>query len=852
MKKQILTLVIVGLFAVNFNLYSQVTDFEAAELIAKKVFTEVLSKELNNVEISDYYIKTLDNQPVLYIFNEAEGGFVIVSGEERTVPVLAYSTEDFASMIESEWSPSFAYWINLYAEQIQYLRVNDLGASDYALLLRTKLSNGQELGLRPAKDVSPLMSTTWNQGCGYNAQCPVDGAGPCGHVYTGCVATAMAQVIRYNEHPVNGTGTYCYTHSVYGEQCADFSATTYDYASMPDGSGNVDVAELMYHCGVSVNMGYSPTGSGAYSGSVPTALKNYFDYKNVVLVNKSNYTDDTWNTILRREIDNSRPIYYSGHGSGGHAFVFDGYQGLDYFHVNWGWGGSSNGYFYCNDLTPGSYDFTSSQAAVIGAIPTASFTNLDVSGAVELSCATPLSQDLSTGIDYINYYKNTYPVTPGKELVYYFTTTLPGRIRVKFTNVSDGDMYALLLSHPHQDSLITYGNNGFILDDTEPGTYWLAVESTTALEPSFDIEVICPTIDADIIITSGTMTPEYIESEQTNVNFNCNVKNIGNTTAAENAIEYFMSDDDVFDFGTDLYLGADVVPELVPSASTNINTVLTMPAGLTPGSKYIFFVVDRTNVVPEADDQNEYYSWATIPDPGLLDCSTSIALTPNVWYWDNTQTNGVNNVEDYHPATDLDGPEIIYSFTAQYTGPAKLYLTEKIPGIMNCMVFPICNENTWLGSVWFNLTTDTIGYSDFNVSAGTEYFVVVDSKLPVQGDYGVKVELPGECPEPVIEYWGDLNLCDGEPLPNFWTAWGYSNYQWFKDGLAIPDEIYSNLMPTEVGTYYVEITENGCTGQSDPITINMSFPPDTANIVAAGPIEFCEGESVLLQMDNGV
>ncbi|MDD3740571.1 MAG: Spi family protease inhibitor, partial [Bacteroidales bacterium] len=97
MKKQILTLVIVGLITLNFNLYSQVTDFEAAELIAKKAFTEVLSKELNNVEISDYYIKTLDNQPVLYIFKESDGGFVIVSGEERTVPVLAYSTEDFAS-----------------------------------------------------------------------------------------------------------------------------------------------------------------------------------------------------------------------------------------------------------------------------------------------------------------------------------------------------------------------------------------------------------------------------------------------------------------------------------------------------------------------------------------------------------------------------------------------------------------------------------------------------------------------------------------------------------------------------------------------------------------------------------
>ncbi|HNQ67161.1 MAG TPA: C10 family peptidase [Bacteroidales bacterium] len=852
MKKRILTILVLGLFGLSTNLFSQVINFESAELIAKKVFGEVFSKNIDNVEIADYFIKTVDNQPALYIFNESEGGFVIISGEGRTVPVLAYSTEAVAVVNESEWSPVFAEWINMYSDQIQYIRIHDISASQNAIVQREKIDSGQELGLKPAKDVSPLLSTTWNQGCGYNAQCPADAAGPCGRVYTGCVATAMAQVIRYNEHPINGTGSYCYTHSVYGELCADFSAATYDYSTMPNGSGNAEVAELMYHCGVSVNMGYSPTGSGAYSSSVPNAFKNYFDFKNVIYLNKNSYAADVWNSILRYEIDNSRPIYYSGHGSGGHAFVADGYQGADYFHFNWGWGGSYNGYFYCNDLTPGSNDFTNSQAAVIGAIPTAAFTNLDVSGAVELSCSTPLSQDLATGTNYINYYKNSYPVTPGKELVYYFTTTLPGRIRVKFTNVSDGDLYAILLSYPHQDSLIVYGNGGFILDDTEPGTYWLAIESTSALEPTFDIEVICPTIDADLIIPSAMMTPEFIESEQPNVNFNCVVKNLGNTTAIENAIEYFMSDDDVFDFGTDIYIGSDVVPELVPSASTNIQTVLTLPAGLTPGSKNIFFVVDRLNVVPEADDQNEYYSWATVPDPGLLDCSTSVALIPNVWYWDNTEVNGVNNLEDYWPATDLTAPEIVHSFIAQYSGPAKLYLTEKNPGVMNCMVFPVCNENTWLGSVWFNLTTDTLGVTDFNVVAGTEYFVVVDSKLPVQGDYGVKVELPGECPEPVIEYWGELNLCDGEVYPNFWTAWGYSNYLWYKDGLPIPDATSSNLIPSEVGTYYVEISENGCTGQSDPLTINMSFPPDTANIVAVGDIEFCDGGSVLLQMDNGV
>ncbi|MDD3687401.1 MAG: C10 family peptidase, partial [Bacteroidales bacterium] len=686
----------------------------------------------------------------------------------------------------------------------------------------------------------------------YNAQCPVDVAGPCGRVYTGCVATAMAQVIRYLEWPVNGVGSRCYTHYNYGELCADYSAATYDYSIMPNGSGNAEVAELMYHCGVSVSMGYSPTGSGAYSSSVPTALRNYFDYKNVVILSKSSYTDDAWHNILRNEIDNSRPIYYSGHGSGGHAFVFDGYQGTDYFHVNWGWGGSYNGYFYTNDLTPGSSNFTNSQNAVIGAIPSPLFTNLDFSSATVLSCATPLSQDLSTGNDHINYYKNTYPTTPGKELVYEFTTTLPGRIRIKIDNVSEGSMYAMLLSHPHQDSLITYGTNGFILDDTNPGTYYLAVENNAGLEPTFDIEVICPTIDAELIITNGTMIPEYVESLQNNINFNCTVKNIGNTAAGSCGIEYYISDDMVFDFGTDILIGSDVVPALAPGASSNVHTILSMPAGLTSGSKNIVYVVDRLNTVVEADDQNEYFSWATVPDPGLLDCTSAFSIVEDTWYYDNTLTNGINNVEDYWAATDLDGKELIYSFVAPYSGAAKLWLTEKTPGQMYCMAYPVCNENTWLGSVWFNQPTDTLGYTDFYVSAGTEYFVVVDSKVQDSGEFGIKLELPDECPAPVIEYWGDLDLCDGDPLPKFWTYWGFPNYQWYKNGVPITDAIRSNYMPEDAGTYYVEVTENGCSGQSAPITINVSYAPDTATIASLGLTEFCEGGSVIIEMTNAV
>lgn len=515
-----------------------------------------------------------------------------------------------------------------------------------AILQRTRLDEGLDIGLRPAKDVAPLLSTTWNQGCGYNSQCPVDVAGPCGKVYTGCVATAMAQVIRYFQYPAHGVGNKCYTHYTYGELCADFAAATYNYALMPNGSGNTEVAKLMFHCGVSVNMGYSPTGSGAYSSSVPIAMRNYFDFKNVILASKGSYTVSTWHKILKNEIDNSRPIYYAGNGTGGHAFVFDGYQGSDYFHINWGWGGSYNGYFYTNDLTPGSNNFTNWQNAVIGAIPSSLFTNLDFSSAITLNCATPVSQNLASGNNYINYYKNPYPITPGKELLYEFTTTLPGRIRVKINNISDGNMYAILLNHPHQDSVITYGTNGFILDNTDPSTYYLSIESTTALEPTFDIEIICPTNDAELIITHGTITPQYVESLQDNVNFNCIVKNVGNTASTPCTVEYFISDDAIFDYGTDIYIGSDVVEAIAPGASDNVHSVLSMPAGLISGSKNIVYVVDRANTVVEADDQNELFTWVTVPETGLLDCSGAISISEDIWYYDNTLVNGVNNTQD--------------------------------------------------------------------------------------------------------------------------------------------------------------------------------------------------------------
>ncbi|MDD4310710.1 MAG: C10 family peptidase, partial [Candidatus Cloacimonetes bacterium] len=160
---------------------------------------------------------------------------------------------------------------------------------------------------------------------------------------------------------------------------ANFGGTTYNWAGMPNSvtAANTSVATLCYQAGVSVSMDYDPEGSGAYSTDVPGALTSYFRYaSSAQYKNKSSYTTDAWDTLMRGELDNGRPIYYSGSGpTGGHAFILDGYTGTNSFHLNWGWDGWYNGYFTLAALNPGGDTFNNGQAAVIGITPgSANFT----------------------------------------------------------------------------------------------------------------------------------------------------------------------------------------------------------------------------------------------------------------------------------------------------------------------------------------------------------------------------------------------------------------------------------------------------------------------------------------------
>ena len=320
-----------------------------------------------------------------HILHLTGGGWIIVAGDDVAYPVIAFSptgpdpTQVDPPIQFSAWMETVSREIGLAIEEHLQPLPETARAWEY---LRS------ETGLPTpwpdtGADVAPLLTTTWSQGTYYNAMCPEDPDGPDGHALVGCVATAMGQVMKYHNHPKIGRGEHTYTHATYGTLSADFGATVYQWSEMADtlDDYNDAVATLLYHAGVSVDMNYGPHASSAYvQEDVVRALKTYFRYSpDLHFAAKVDYSDEDWTALLRSELDNGRPVLYRGSGSsGGHAFVCDGYTGTAYFHFNWGWGGSYDGYFYLNDLTPGGYPFTDDQGGIMGVIPLVSAPDLEV------------------------------------------------------------------------------------------------------------------------------------------------------------------------------------------------------------------------------------------------------------------------------------------------------------------------------------------------------------------------------------------------------------------------------------------------------------------------------------------
>lgn len=305
-------------------------------------------------------------------------GYAIIANDDLLPAVLAYSSTDFANDTDN---PGLKWWLGavekaadaIVAEGRPYLRVKP------------------DVNTFPS-EVPQMMSSVWGQLEPYNNFCPLeyDAEGKLvGRTVVGCVATAMAQIMRYHKYPVHPTGTYtdmqtldAFGHPIPLTVCLD--NYTFDYSLMRDSytPGNYvqteadQAAALSYACGVSFAMIYGTGSSGTYSDSAVVSLKSHFGFPNAQLLDRSSFSDDeSWMQIIFDELSHNRPVMYSGSddlwtvGGGGHAFVFDGYDDEGLVHVNWGWFGRNDGYYEVDLLNPRIHSFHNSQDMIIGCEP---------------------------------------------------------------------------------------------------------------------------------------------------------------------------------------------------------------------------------------------------------------------------------------------------------------------------------------------------------------------------------------------------------------------------------------------------------------------------------------------------
>ena len=393
--------------------------------------------------VKTYSLKNGD--PAFYVFNKTSG-FVIVSADDRAMPILAYSNEGIFD--ENDIPVQMRYYLDRFVSQIQYSIDNHIVANEFtSKQWENVINTGCLNDNRSATVVAPLLTSRWNQNYPYNRLCPTAPGGPGNHAYAGCVAVAMGQIMRYWGYPETGQGSH---------GGVNFGNTTYQWNQMldaipndPDISEIRPIATLLWHCGVAVDMQYSASGSGADVADVPNAMVTYFKYASDMQHEYKEcegdlyYTDSQWIEKIKNCLNIGRPILYGAADDNigmGHAFVCDGYDSNDMLHFNWGWSGAGNAYYALGALnvtsaTGYNYYFNTCNSAIFNIHPVNSTAYFDITatanpteggtvtggGTIEEGQTCSLTATANDGYTFINWTKNGEEVS--SEAVYCFTVT---------------------------------------------------------------------------------------------------------------------------------------------------------------------------------------------------------------------------------------------------------------------------------------------------------------------------------------------------------------------------------------------------------------------------------------------
>ena len=398
MKKHIFTMLALALTCVT--LQARPVDQETAKRLGQSFvkanfeFTRQ-SADLNLVQT----VFSDRGEACYYIYNVGETGFVILAGDDNYRPIIGYS--DKGVFNPDDMAPALVDYLEVVRQGVmmasQASSAKVAVAADWAMLEKC----GRLVSRHGGREDEFLVQTTWNQNYPYNYFCPVGEGGPGGHCYAGCVATAAAQLMKYWDHPLHGQGSYTYIpedHPEYGPLTVNFGEATYDWENMPNSISSSSpieqieaVAQLIYHVGVSVDMNYRPSSSGAVTGKLCQTMPAYFFYTDQMAnLYREDYTHEGYMQLVIDAIDMNWPMVHRG---GGHAYVLDGYNDNDMVHFNWGWSGSSDGWFNIDD-----HGYTDGESVIYNYVPAeiyAATPNMPTNMAVEPSNDNSLTATVS-------------------------------------------------------------------------------------------------------------------------------------------------------------------------------------------------------------------------------------------------------------------------------------------------------------------------------------------------------------------------------------------------------------------------------------------------------------------------
>lgn len=593
------------------------------------------SKSGTSMKLS-FSMQTQKGEPAVYIFDRpASSGYLIVSADDTATPLLGYA--DSGSFDANNMPPQLEWWLSEYASQIDYASANGI-KNTYAPIANKK-------------EIAPLVKTKWNQGTPYNNLCPSVNNVKCP---SGCVATAMAQVMKFWNYPEVGTGRVTATlpSGGTGEGFINLAQKPFDWNNMIDSYSGYDytneqgnaVATLMQAAGYAAKMNYAPGGSGALSINAAISLSKNFKYNpNIQYLQRLYFNTSEWNEIVYNELAAGRPILYGGQSTSvGHEFVCDGYDGNGYFHFNWGWGGMSDGYFILDALNPNSVGtgggtgggYNSRQDIIIGIQPSSEETDVYLTQFGNLS-ASASGSNISLALNYngnvgnwVNAGISAVKVRMGAEIVSVDNSEIKPQYVRLFSN--DIDIPALTL-------------NGYNI--SYQGIKGNATVSIPSILPNGKYKVTVCTQDANktdapwtpVCTTNGAYNFVYVTKNGNS----CSVENFNETELSivsaepttqvyyENACRFRLSVKNnsnlelsggfypvLYDGNTPAFLGEGITMSLAPGESDNVEFVTTFE--LLKGVSAPTETKEYTLRFSKNASGSAFYNWSKPLSMGLL------------------------------------------------------------------------------------------------------------------------------------------------------------------------------------------------------------------------------------------